>query len=306
MSLSSILQQIQRKGQVRPPPVKTNDRPKEQAPAPSNGVGGARPVDPVVARLKAARKAEREKKEQELREKKGLARAAKPRKAIPKSRESTPGTKARSTSITAARGVATPPATAPPAPKKKMKFSELMKKAQQIDQSKLSIEIKSKKASPPAPRAPSKTPSRTPPPRSYTPGKVSGKRPPVAQKRPPKEVARAPLPLRGPSQTLEQRLKKSKPTHESDELDLDSFIESDEEVAQPVDYDRDEIWAMFNRGKKRLQFHDDYDSDDMEATGAEIFEEEQRSKRRALEEDRRELLEEQRLAALKRKRLGKT
>lgn len=147
---------------------------------------------------------------------------------------------------------------------------------------------------------------------------------------------RTPLPVRGPSSMLEAKLK-DKPTlrdrdrnrngrhtsrpsshqyadeYEYDDSDLDSFIasEDDEEERDRYsrhdgqDYDRDEIWAIFNRGKKRNyynRFDDDSDVDDMEATGADILEEEQASRRRAELEDRRELEEEKRLAALKRAR----
>ena len=101
------------------------------------------------------------------------------------------------------------------------------------------------------------------------------------------------------------KAKQPEQTEKYSDSDLDSFIASDEEEEQAEpDYDRDEIWAMFNRGKSRAyydKFNDD-DSDDMEATGAEIFEEEQRSKRRAALEDKKEMEEEQRRAELKRRR----
>lgn len=147
---------------------------------------------------------------------------------------------------------------------------------------------------------------------------------------------RAPLPIRKPSSQLQARLQKSgrsianhRGNHKEsdrrakrhngfnnsdnddddddegdDDDDLDSFIASDEEVDDVgADYDREEIWSMFNRGRKRVYYNGgDSDSDDMEATGAEILAEEARSKRDALEEDKREQAEEERLAALKRAR----
>lgn len=149
----------------------------------------------------------------------------------------------------------------------------------------------------------------------------------------PQVIQRAPLPIRKPSSQLQAKLKQigrikssdhgykqvlrdkdGKQRHEynndddEDEEeyddDLDSFIASDEEIEElGPDYDRDEIWSMFNRGRKRTYYnHDDYDSDDMEATGAEILAEEARSKISAMEEDRREQAEEERLAAIKRAR----
>ncbi|CCF56544.1 hypothetical protein KAFR_0B02460 [Kazachstania africana CBS 2517] len=55
-------------------------------------------------------------------------------------------------------------------------------------------------------------------------------------------------------------------------------------------YDRDEIWAMFNRGKKRDPYaYDDYDEgDDMEANEMEILEEEEYARKMAKLEDKRE------------------
>lgn len=60
-------------------------------------------------------------------------------------------------------------------------------------------------------------------------------------------------------------------------------------------YSRDEIWEIFSRGKKRGYYQDDYDSaDDMEATGNEILEDEERTLKQAKLDDLREqrLLEE--------------
>lgn len=67
-------------------------------------------------------------------------------------------------------------------------------------------------------------------------------------------------------------------------------------------YSKDEIWSIFNRGRKRD--YDDYDDySDMEATGTEILEEEDRTLKAAKLDDLREqkLLEEK--AREKRKRL---
>lgn len=109
--------------------------------------------------------------------------------------------------------------------------------------------------------------------------------------------------MRGPSAKLSQSLQlRNDEAGDDEDSDMSSFLASEDEE-QSQDYDRDEIWAMFNRGKKRSHFdRDDYDSDDMEATGAEIWEEETQSKRTAEMEDRRELAEEQRLREIKRKR----
>lgn len=54
-------------------------------------------------------------------------------------------------------------------------------------------------------------------------------------------------------------------------------------------YSKDEIWEIFNRGKKRSRnYYDDYDSDDMEATGTEILEDEERTLKQAKLDDLKE------------------
>lgn len=314
MPLLNILQQIKRKGQIQhnvaPSLVQSNQtlqsRPGVSRP---NAAPSDRPVDPVVARLKAARKAEREKKEAEARAKKGQApkKETKPRAPKPSLRLSVPPRdKSRSPMV------APPPAAREKKPK--VSFSQLMKKASLIDQSKMSIQFKSKTKSP-EPRIERRRAESKPRPandvnRDRRPNSVPREKP----RAPPKELtskARIPIPARRPNSKLEEKLQQKKPKsqgyndEEDDDSDMGSFIASDEEEEVPQDYDRDEIWAMFNKGRTRRFDYDD-DSDDMEATGAEIFEEEARSKKRALEEDRREMEEEQRLAELKRRRKMKT
>lgn len=67
-------------------------------------------------------------------------------------------------------------------------------------------------------------------------------------------------------------------------------------------YSRDEIWEIFNRGKKRNYYdRDDYDSDDMEATGTEILEDEERTLKQAKLDDLREQRLLEKRAAEKRK-----
>lgn len=333
MSLPSILQQIKKKGQI---PQRSNPtKPIHNDPTPSRNTvrsESPREIDPVVAKLKAARKAEKEKKEQELREKKGLppkkvkqARSPRPAKANP-AKSKTPAKQERPVE----------PIRRPPT--KKLNFKELINKASKVDTSKLSIELKPKAKSPVAPpipkhrqpttaRAPTQPKSRP----VYRPANHNHRPKPNSERRELKPATRAPIPTRKPSSKLEEKLKNKTSVRSrnpdryqgsgdemeeelDDDDDLDSFIASDEEEEQQYrrdtepDYDRDEIWAMFNKGKKRSYYerYDEYDSDDMEATGAEIFEEEQRSKNRAIVEDRKELEEEQRLAALKRARKKKS
>lgn len=276
-------------------------------------------IDPVVARLKEARRLEKEKKEQETRAKKGLAprQPKTPKATIPLRTGPSVKAKAKSTPVKTTTAL---PVSSRPKPTK-MKFSDLMKKASTIDQTKLSINIKAKSLSPSleAKRAgksgESSRHTSASPKLGARPSNISSRSPgpSLAGKRIPKVVQeaapRAPLPIRAPSAKLSQKLK-GRPSrseqhnkyHEEDEDDMDDFIASDEEEYEQ-DYNRDEIWAMFNKGRKRSQIqYDDYDSDDMEATGAEIFDEERKSKRRAELEDRKEMEEEQRRAEEKRRR----
>lgn len=357
MSLHNILQKIQQKGRIK------SVLPGEAKPASASGNSSLevarpandRPIDPVVARLKAARKAEKEKKEQELREKKGLQpkKETKPRARPVKAAESrSPAQSSRIRNGAGGNGkngraqmggVAVAPSQ-PTEKKLKMSFSELMKKASLIDQSKMSIAIKQKTKSPENVR-----PRRTPRPdgesrqkngesarsghssKTFRSDRVrpngpsareapnrhgagNGGRDSAREPRDPRPEMRAPLPTRQPSEKLQAQLKgrqsAAREEEEYDEDDWGSFIASDEEEEQQAyggDYDRDEIWSMFNKGRKRSYYtqFDDEDSDDMEATGAEILEEEQRSKRRAMEEDMREMKEEQKLAAMKQARKAK-
>lgn len=342
MSLSNILQRIQRKGEI---PVgksplstaakhgatpKTNNKPVVERRA-------EKPVDPVVARLKAARKLEMEKKERERRAKLGLSgnsTSKKIKSTIPlrqpaAKRGGRPNSAGQSGKKNGGSNssIISKPLDRPPA--KKMKFNELMKKASLIDNSKLSISLKpvvktgaekgekKRSASPSVSRSVNSR-SNTPAPATAGPRKLRETAPyprrssePPARTQPVVPIRSGPLPLRKPSQKLEQNLNKRKQEQEYDEYeedsDVGSFIASDdeEEIEQEVErgYNRDEIWAIFNRGKKRSHYEaDDYDSDDMEATGAEILEEELRSKRRAELEDKKEWEEEQRRIAAKRAR----
>lgn len=369
MSLNSILQKIQQKGRIKSAlPTSDNQVKSTSGSGTSASVTrtsvGERPVDPVVARLKAARKAEKEQKEKERREKKGLQpkKEAKPRAKPTKSPLATPrnstsaGRNGNGRQLNESRAAF--PVQRSTEKKAKMSFSELMKKASLIDQSKLSIAIKPKTKSPEdvAPKRPStkdglaaRRPLSSGPSTKYDQNgglsrqdrfaRPAGRGEPLrngqqrpqqkprgpnghVDERPSKPEIRAPLPVRKPSEKLQVQLKqrpnaraggsrgRSAHDEEDDEDDdLDSFIASDEEEQESYggDYDRDEIWSIFNRGRKREYYnrYDDEDSDDMEATGAEILEEELLSKRRAVAEDMREMKEEQRLAALKQQRKQK-
>lgn len=71
-------------------------------------------------------------------------------------------------------------------------------------------------------------------------------------------------------------------------------------------YNKEEIWEIFNRGKKRNYYdRDAYDSDDMEATGTEILEDEERTLKQAKLDDLREQKLLERKAAEKKRMLHK-
>lgn len=352
MALSSILEKIQQKGVIRKPaPVRAEPQPPALSLSTKPSVTGPRVVDPVVLRLKAARKVEKEKQDMLQRQKKGLAPKKKsptvaskrpPQSITTTSKNTKKNTKndssLRQTQVFGAHKSlhATPP---PP----KMSFSELMQRASSIDQRKLSIQLQGSKprenhaemsgsARIPASKASVGAPRTSNPSKGHLSShkqtlngaKQGAKLSSTAIQDSHKgdavsSLSRAPLPIRKPSSQLEARLKKSgripsildkqgksKTGRIHDDCgddDLDSFIASDEEVQESAGYDRDEIWSMFNRGRKYSYYnHADSDSDDMEATGTEIFAEEARSVRNAVEEDRREREEDERLAAAKRAR----
>lgn len=307
MSLSNILQHVKNKGKI-PQGKLLADQATEKADTNAlRPTYQSREVDPVVLKLKAARKAEKEKKEREQREAKGLP---------PKKQPSRPQQKTVPKKAPASHATPPPALQRSKPPAKKMNFNQLMMKASKVDTSKLSVNYKAKTKSPDPPKRPITKGSTRETGLKLRPrhnGQDINRKPlsfgakPASEK--PKVATRAPLPVRKPSGVLEEKLKSRRhqdvESAEEDD-DMDSFLASDEEEDElrAGDYDRDEIWAMFNKGKKRSYYdkYDDYDSDDMEATGAEIFDEELRSKRSALQEDKREMMEEQRLAELKRKR----
>ena len=132
-------------------------------------------------------------------------------------------------------------------------------------------------------------------------------------------LVRVPIPkniVSQPNKKLKEKLRRNRGNRESydryrneygreeeegdDYSDLDGFIEDDEEEwsgrgghagGRDEGYDKDEIWAMFNRGKRRsdYNYYDDYDEDDdMEANEMEILEEEEESRKVARMEDKRE------------------
>lgn len=344
MGVSDLLQRINNKGKVQAaaPPKATPPPGGNKPPIRPPLVGaGLRPVDPVVAALKEKRRLEKEKKEAELRAKKGLPpKTSKPKSQTAKREPGAPRAPPKKPLARLSRGATNlpppPPPPPPRPPRQKRLFNELMQKAKAIDPKTLLVEYKPRSNTTPEPTTrPLKPQQLKPserfaakeaalrqrqgprPPSGPVPSvsRVAGKKPPASgQIAPPKPMAR------GPSKAIQERLQQRKQHYgrnagDEDEYYLeeeeedDGFIVDDEEVEQGYDdqggdYDRDEIWALFNRGRKRSHYtcYDDYDLDDMEATGAEVLEEEHYSRRNAVLEDQREAEEEARRAEEKRRR----
>ncbi|CCH61910.1 hypothetical protein TBLA_0F03750 [Henningerozyma blattae CBS 6284] len=131
--------------------------------------------------------------------------------------------------------------------------------------------------------------------------KPSGEESPVVVQIPKNNFAR-------PNEKIRKMLDSRKRSHkrqydydDEEEDDMSDFIEDDEgeedsyhnydrrKADRDPGYDRDEIWAMFNKGKKRSDYgYDDYYEDDMEANEFEIMEEEEEARKIARIEDKQE------------------
>lgn len=280
-------------------------------------------ADPAVARLKAARAAEREKEEERKREAKRqqlIAKGIDPDKVKAKTsrlKKTTTQPKKQNVAARVSRlsKTATPPSP-PPAPVKKLNFLELMKEAEQFDGKNLSVDFNKKNKEKELSIAELRRMKKKKKAEStVTPKERSAvKRTEVkASQMPPPKPALARL--AGPSEEVRRKLEKRKKLKEKkskygrdfeeyDDYD-DDFVVDDEEEEQLGDdpgYNRDEIWAMFNKGRKR---HYDFSDDesDMEATGADVFEEEERSRRQALLDEKREKELEKKLLRRKQERL---
>ncbi|CAI5758326.1 unnamed protein product [Candida verbasci] len=318
MSFESILRNIDERARIESNNVptdtlKTNESKPSEKSKPYIGYAKNKPVDPKVAELKRKRQEEKLKKLNDERAKKGLKpvtsldQANNKSKATSKSNLSKARKEIKSTIPIGQFNPKQQQQQQQQQPKKKMSFNELMKKASTIDNSKLKVSIPHKSHTP---EAKHKLTDKKP--KSASPVKSTDKKAkslsPTAKKDHPKPAIAQPLPIRQPGAKVQELLKKKKKlphkgaTSYDDEDEYDSFVEEDEEVFQEDGYNKEEIWAIFNKGKKRTQFHDDYDSDDMEATGGDIFDEELKSRRIAQLEDQKEMENEKRLAELKRQR----
>lgn len=346
-------------------------------PTPFNG--GLNEVDPAVARLKAARQKEKEelmlKKNKEKREKlirmginpdeiekptkKNKPTAARGAEAKSRNRSST--TTAKRT-IISRKKYSDDNKDISAFPKKKMKFSELMKQAEKVDisstvnngftydkqkkpiDSRFKKPLESRISKKPTGRnlmtASKRNPSDLAKQKRYSATKVSREKPSTGERllnkknprisgedsthsvleRNLKTENRRTVGFRGPSEKLKKKLdarkkmEKTRNYYDEDSYDDedDDFIVHDEEQDYNDDeadtgYDRNEIWNIFNRGKKARSYdYDDYDDEsDMEATGDQVFDEEDYSNRQALLEEKREKQLEKEHYRQKMKRLSR-
>ncbi|KAG7938035.1 hypothetical protein KL934_000609 [Ogataea polymorpha] len=259
-------------------------KPPTPARKPSRSVLTTPAPDPAVQRLKEARRHEKEKQEEQKRQK---------RLEALKKRDSERERLSRQKPVPKNDAAKKPAAPARP-PLPKMSFKELMSRAETVDRNKLvymPIKTETRK----------KDTSKQPETKFAQPStallqKLSKREKPSVAKRDKRPVQRI---VRTDRYGIEA---------ESGDEDEDSFIEDDsldDFVVDDLrerrrDYNSDEIWQLFNRGKKREYFDDD--DDDMEATGADILEEEERALRQARLDDKREEMLERRLKEEKLKR----
>lgn len=303
--------------------ISSAEKPKKKQPLVPTGLSERekREQQERIQRLKAARRAEEAERNRKLAAKKSSS----PRGATPKSKSGTTNPKARSSPIkkntngndyeteTANNGAA----------KKKLNFKDLMQQADQIDAEKLKLTVKVKdktvaksdsigrrSRSPYIDEKLSKDFLSSPQTRSAQSTLLRPKKAEAAKpnRKPSSPASRQlasfskPMPL-----LLEKRKRQLQEKRRRDyDSDLDDFIEDDEE--QVVDsshpaYDRDEIWKLFNRGRSRTYYENDYDDDsDMEATGTQVLEEESRSALYGKREDQEEEKRLERLAEEKKRR----
>jgi protein SPT2 len=198
-----------------------------------------------------------------------------------------------------------------------LNFKDIMKQADNVNSEKLKLTVKVRKDQPPSKRTSREgTAKAITDSRSSSPVTQKPSRPEVEKKSqlPDKQAGKlkcsGPAPFSKPMPSLlEKRRKKTAQRDEESDEDIDDFIVDDEEEeeqlrSRDIGYDRDEIWGIFNRGKRRSHFEDqDDDLSDMEATGSQVLDEERRSAYHGKKEDEREEMELQRRADAKRKKL---
>ncbi|KAH3665733.1 hypothetical protein OGAPHI_003921 [Ogataea philodendri] len=310
MSFSSLLTQITGKDKARPF-VETGKTGKQD---PSGGVSrstaSGTPVrgsgtntkkqtttllnkvapDPAVQRLKEARRLEKQREEDSKKQK----RVETLRKMDKQRERERLASKGRPVPVSSKK---TPEPAPKRAPLPKMSFKELMSRAEGVDPKKLAyapIKLEATKKN-----------VKTRPERKFAQPSAAlqkklGKKPTKEKPRVPVASSRKEPVQKKDTFGIEADSEDEEESYYQEYDDLDDFV-VDDVRERSRDYNSDEIWGLFNRGKKRQ--YQDYDDDDMEATGADIFEEEERALRQARLDDKREELLEQKRKEQKLKRL---
>lgn len=216
------------------------------------------------------------------------------------------------------------PASSPP--KKKLSFKEVMQQANNVNSDNLKMTVKVRKDNEQAnnrKHTPVSRSSSTEGPGKHSPRphpasssrSLPGSESPAKAKsnsdysRKPKQPASAPVkaaaaPASKPMDSLLEKQKRRRQRYEeSDEEEyMDGFVVDDEEDEEAsLGYNRDEIWKIFGR-RRRDDYADDDDLSDMEATGSQVLEEENRSTAQGQLDDKLEEEELKRLAMEKARR----
>lgn len=295
--------------------------------------------DAAVRRLKEARRKEREERDARL----GVKKPAKRPSASPKA--STQGARASSKASVSRSRTATPVVTPPPpkpvSTGPKLSFQELMKQAEGIDRSKLAFNAIKKPASASAKPKPSQSLQMIRRAEKMQMQELQQRKVQKSNKtNPHSNEPKSKATFAKPSLELQQRIERRKqmaaqnqrvrqrpnfkPRRPKDSYGIDAEDDDEDDDGYGYGYDgyddeddeddfivndnddqytKGQIWNMFNKNKR----YDDYDDvdDDMEATGEEIFDEEERALKQAKLDDKREQMLLEKRAAEKRKRLGR-
>ncbi|GCE98767.1 hypothetical protein ZYGM_004001 [Zygosaccharomyces mellis] len=327
MSFLSKISNLRKSIPVAPPKANPSSSQPETYQAPSLlPKTYTREEDPAVKRLKEKRQQELLRKGELSKKATASRRTSAPKKSSKKDSDEENGTVTRfkkkssnSSSSGSVRGSNKPTHISvaqkkKPEPIKKMSFDELMKQAESNAHSNGGISNKSGSTTPV--RMPSERQSR---PKLHinkpgfknldrrrktgsqemTKSAMKNQLSPSAKESKPPKLTSYKNDFAKPNELIRRRLEAKRaskvqgPPQDEYESDMDDFIEDDEEDRTAVErdpgYDRDEIWALFNRGKRRSDYaFDDGDEDDMEANEGEIIEEEERARKMARLEDKRE------------------
>lgn len=200
--------------------------------------------------------------------------------------------------------------------KKKLNFREIMKQAEKVDADNLKMTVKVRKETKRPILSTRAQSSISNDGNSFGETETSSNRNGMDAKTLLSSISRSVSPAKRPSSapfsrpmdSLKKKLegKKSRERIYNDDYgDVDGFVVSDEDQGTGTNGYRDEIRKIFSRNGQKRSYYDDYYDDgssDMEATGSQVFDEEQHSELHARKEDVAEELELKRRAAAKMRR----